>query len=171
VQPKPLSWHLRTFDFPGLFLLTSGVICLLLGFAQAQTIGWQAAATIALIAVGGTLIFATIIWDFHTTRQPILPPRLFRNRTTAALLFGCLMHGIAFFAGSYYMVSYFQGTKGDSALLSAVEMLPYSLVSSVSCASSLRGLEYPCGALTVYLLQLFSIIAGQIVSRTGRWKW
>jgi hypothetical protein len=132
VQPKPLSWHLRTFDFPGLFLLTTGVICLLLGFAQAQTLGWQAAATIALVAVGGICILSAIVWDCFTTRQPIIPPRLFRNRTTAALLFGCLMHGISFFAGAFYTVSYFQGAKGDSALLSAVEMLPYSLVSSVS---------------------------------------
>src|SRR6476646_7868796 len=89
VKPKTLSWHIKTFDFPGLFLLTSGVICLLLGFSEAQTVGWSTALTISLVTIGGVLIVGAVIWDFHTTRQPIIPPRMFKNRTAAALLLGC----------------------------------------------------------------------------------
>ena len=34
---KPFRQHVREFDFLGLFLLISGVICLLLGFNQSET--------------------------------------------------------------------------------------------------------------------------------------
>lgn len=115
--------------------LTAGVICLLLGFSEAQDLGWKSSVTIALISVGGALIFSAIAWDFYTDRQAILPPRLFRNRTTAILLLGNLSHGIGFFAASYFGVLIFQAVHGDSALLSAVELLPLSLVSAVSRGS------------------------------------
>lgn len=39
-----------------------------------------------------------IVREFHTTRRPILPPRLFKTRTTLILLLSVFIHAFTFYA-------------------------------------------------------------------------
>jgi drug/metabolite transporter (DMT)-like permease len=90
-----LKEHLNEFDFLGLFLVVSGVVLLLLGFNQSETscekLGSKivyicillldlgsSASTIALLVVGGVVLFAGVVNEAYTKRSPIIPPRLFR---------------------------------------------------------------------------------------------
>ncbi|KAJ7755212.1 MFS amino acid permease [Mycena metata] len=128
------SWreHVREFDFVGLFLFIGGVVCLLLGFNQSQN-GWDKPATIALLVVGcATLIFG-VIFEAFTTRSPIIPPRLFKTRTTGLIFVTVFLHGFAFFSAAYYLPLYFQ-ILGASATKSGVLLIPFSLISSVTSA-------------------------------------
>ncbi|KAF8306333.1 MFS general substrate transporter [Clavulina sp. PMI_390] len=145
VQAKPLSHHLRTFDFLGLACMIIGVVLVLIGFNQSEE-SWVSATTIAPLAIGFTLLVLGIVNEFFTSRQPIIPPRIFKTRTTGALLLGCFAHGFAFMGGTYYLPLYFQ-ILGSSATMSGVRMMPYSLVSA-----------------------LVAIISGQIVARTGKYR-
>jgi uncharacterized membrane protein HdeD (DUF308 family) len=95
-----LKYHLNTFDFLGLFLLVSGIVLILVGFNSSET-SWQLASTIAPLVIGCLLFLSGIASEFFTKRSPVLPPRLFKTRTTAALLIGVFIHGITFFAGTY----------------------------------------------------------------------
>lgn len=142
---KTLRQHVREFDFLGLILIVAGVICLLIGFNQGET-NWQAASTIALLVVGGVLLLAAAINEGFTKRSPIIPPRLFRTRTTAVILISSFIHALAFFAGAYYLPLYYQ-VLGSSATMAGVRMLPYSLGSS-----------------------LVSAMGGVIVTRWGRYR-
>ncbi|KDQ21898.1 hypothetical protein BOTBODRAFT_26305 [Botryobasidium botryosum FD-172 SS1] len=142
---RTLSDHVRTFDFLGLFLLMAGVVLLVLGFNASQT-SWESAETIALLVVGGITFICGIGHEFFTKRSPIIPPRLFMTRTTSALLFSTFIHGFAFFAASYYLPLYFQ-ILGSSALMSGVEMIPYSVFCSI-----------------------ISTFSGLIISKTGTYR-
>ncbi|KZP12598.1 MFS general substrate transporter [Athelia psychrophila] len=117
--------HAAEFDFVGLGLIVAGVVCLLLGFNSGET-NWSSKETIALLTVGAVLLVLGGVNEVFTTRSPIVPPRLFKTRTTAIILIGVLLHAIVFFSGAYYLPLYYQAL-GASATGAGVNMLPYSL--------------------------------------------
>ncbi|KAG8949457.1 hypothetical protein FRC04_008556 [Tulasnella sp. 424] len=133
------------FDFLGLFLIIGGVACLLVGFNQSES-DWHSPATIALITVSVPIIAAGIVNEFYTSRRPIIPPRLFKTRTTLLILITVFLHGFAFFSAAFYLPLYFQ-SRGASALMSGVRMLPFSLVAS-----------------------LFAALSGQAIARMGAYR-
>ncbi|EMD38555.1 hypothetical protein CERSUDRAFT_135443 [Gelatoporia subvermispora B] len=142
---RSLKEHVAEFDFVGLFLIIGGVVLLLIGFNFSET-SWGTPQTIAPIAIGVSLLIAASINELTTKRSPIVPPRLFKTRTTAFILVSVFFHGIAFFCGAYYLPVYFQ-VLGSSATGAGVRMLPFSLGSA-----------------------FVSAMSGQFVSRTGRWR-
>ncbi|GJE96610.1 MFS general substrate transporter [Phanerochaete sordida] len=127
---KSFRQHVAEFDFAGLILLLAGVVCLLLGFNQSET-SWQSPATIALLAVGGVVLLIAALWECFTTRSPIIPPRLFKTRTTAIILITVFLHAFAFFAASFYLPVYYQAL-GASATLAGVKMLPFCLGACIA---------------------------------------
>ncbi|KAG2158308.1 MFS general substrate transporter, partial [Suillus bovinus] len=143
-QGRPFRDHIREFDFVGLFVIIAGVICLLIGFNSSETT-WKSAETIALLVVGGTLLILGGINEIYTKRSPIIPPRLFKTRTTGLILVSVFLHAVVFFSGTY-LPMYYQ-VLGASATTSGVEMLPYSLTGA-----------------------LMSAVSGMIVTRTGSYR-
>ncbi|KAH8109974.1 MFS general substrate transporter [Phellopilus nigrolimitatus] len=131
---RPLKEHIAEFDFLGLFLIVGGVVCLLLGFNFSET-SWSAPQTIALVVIGGMLLVIAGAYEALTKRSAIIPPRLFKTRTTAILLVQCLLHAIAFFSTAYYLPLFFQ-VLGSSATGAGIRMIPYSLGSAMISASS-----------------------------------
>ncbi|KAF7331017.1 Membrane transporter [Mycena venus] len=125
---KPLRDHVREFDFVGLFLFVGGVVCLLLGFSQSQN-GWDRPATIALLVAGVMTLVLGVGFENWTDRSPVIPPRLFKTRTTGLIFLTVFFHSFAFFAAAYYLPLYFQ-ILGASATKSGVLIIPFSLLSS-----------------------------------------
>ncbi|KAF8743642.1 hypothetical protein AX14_001699 [Amanita brunnescens Koide BX004] len=126
--------HVAEFDFLGLLLLVAGVVCLLIGFNSSE-ISWSSAETISLLVVGCVLLLAACVNELYTKRSPVIPPRLFKTRTTTIILVTNFFHAVAFFAGVYYLPFYYQ-VLGASATMAGVQMLPYSFASSVMSALS-----------------------------------
>ncbi|KAH8104104.1 MFS general substrate transporter [Cristinia sonorae] len=127
---KTFRQHVDEFDFLGLFLIISGLVCVLVGFSESQQ-GWDKPATIALLVVGCFVLVCAGFWESRTTRSPIIPPRLFQTRTTAFILVSLFFHGLTFFTCAFYLPVYFQ-ILGASATKTGVLMLPSSLGSSLS---------------------------------------
>ncbi|KAJ3732293.1 MFS general substrate transporter [Lentinula guzmanii] len=137
LNPKPhksFKVHVREFDFIGLGLIIAGVVCLLIGFNSSET-KWDDAETISLITVGGVLLVAAGVHEIFTTKSAILPPRLFKTRTTSIVLVSAFLHAICFFQGAYYLPLFYQ-ILGASATGSGVRMLPFSLGSALTSALS-----------------------------------
>lgn len=144
-EGRPFREHIQEFDFVGLFLIVTGVVCLLIGFNSSETT-WQSAETIALLAAGGTLLVLGGINEIFTKRSPIIPPRLFKTRTTGFILVAAFFHGVTFFSGSYYLPMYYQ-VLGASATGSGIRMIPYALGSA-----------------------LMATFSGSVVTRTGSYR-
>ncbi|KIY43560.1 MFS general substrate transporter [Fistulina hepatica ATCC 64428] len=108
-QGRPFRQHVQEFDFAGLALLVGGVTCLLLGFNFSES-SWGDAQTIALIVVGGLVLVVAGFNEVYTTRNSIIPPRLFK-------------------VSAFYLPVYFQ-SMGASATAAGIRMLPFSLGSS-----------------------------------------
>ncbi|GAA5873312.1 hypothetical protein JCM3774_005938 [Rhodotorula dairenensis] len=128
-NPPKLSFLLANFDFAGLGLLVSGLVVLLVGFTSGEA-SWSSAQTISCLVVGVVVLGVAICVELRTKRSPIIPPRLFRIRTSAGLLLGCFLHSFSFISLSYYEPLYFQAL-GSTPLMSGVLMMPYSVGTAV----------------------------------------
>ncbi|KAI0044548.1 MFS amino acid permease [Auriscalpium vulgare] len=129
---KSLREHVQEFDFIGLFLLIAGAVCVLMGFSQSEN-SWDSPATIALLAVGAILLVSAAVWEGKTTKSPIIPPRIFKTRTTAIILTTSFFHGFISITGAFYLPVYYQ-VLGASATRAGIKMLPFSLGSAVTAA-------------------------------------
>ena len=56
---------------------------------------------VALLVVGVVLLVSGAIYEMFTGKSPILPPRLFKTRTTAAVMFFVFIHAFVFFSASF----------------------------------------------------------------------
>lgn len=137
-----------TFDYFGLFTIVGAVVLFLVGLNEGPSdAGWISGQSLGLLLISGVFLTACLVNEFRTTRQPILPPRLFQTRTTGSVLVSVFFHAVAFFSGAYYLPIYFQAVRGSSATLSGVQMLPFSLGAAI-----------------------MAIVSGLIVSKTGKYK-
>ncbi|MFD4949258.1 DHA2 family efflux MFS transporter permease subunit [Streptomyces sp. NPDC058239] len=134
-------------DWTGAFLISAAVSLLLLWVTFAgDKYDWMSWQTGAMLA--GSLILA-LLFVFTESRasEPIIPLRLFRNRTITLASLASLFVGIAMFAGTVFFSQYFQLARGKSPTMSGVMTIPM-----------------------ITGLFLSSTISGQIITKTGRWK-
>jgi EmrB/QacA subfamily drug resistance transporter len=137
-----------SIDYAGATLIVGGVSLLLVWVSLAgSSFAWASDTSYALVAGGIVLIAAALVVEARFATEPIIPLRLFRDRTTSLATAASVMIGIAMFGATVYLSQYFQFSRGMSpteAGLMSIAMVGGLLVSSVT--------------------------TGRIISRTGVWK-
>lgn len=95
---------LKLFDFPGLFCLLAGVICLLLALQWGGTkYEWKNGRIIGLMVVAIMLLAGFIGIQFCSGEQATVSPRVFSNRNIwGSALYGSCVTG-CFFVMLYYV--------------------------------------------------------------------
>jgi hypothetical protein len=121
------------------------------------------AETLAPLIIGLMLIVACGVWEAFTKRVPIIPPRLFKTRTTGILLVSVFLHAFIFFAGAYYLPIYFQ-VLGSSALLAGVRYVSLHASSSKCLHLCVRMIPYS------FASSITSVIGGLLIAKTGRYR-
>ncbi|MEU6713819.1 MDR family MFS transporter [Nonomuraea sp. NPDC046802] len=124
---------------------SASALMLLLTFGGNQ-FAWNSGWTYLLVATS-LLMLALAVLAERLARNPILPPRLFRNRTFVLTSLTSLFVGMAMFGAMIYLPQYLQIVKGLSPTASGLMTLPM-----------------------VVALFLGGVISGKIVTQTGRWK-
>jgi len=142
--------HVRrehTIDYLGAAVVVSSVTSILLYTAWAgPQHGWTSVGSLALLGAGLLLAVLFVLVELRAV-EPILPMRLFRSSIFAiSNLFGFLI-GVAMFGAIIFIPVYLQVVDGMSPTKSGLAMLP--MVVGIFSTS---------------------ITAGQIMSRTGRYK-
>ncbi|GAA1973687.1 MFS transporter [Catenulispora subtropica] len=117
-------------DVPGVALVSSGMFCLVYGFANAASHTWGTPSTWVLLAAGGMLLLAFAAWQSRAA-HPLLPPRVVLDRNRAGAYLTVLISGGAIFGVFLFLVYYMQVTLGYSAVRSGTAMLPMVAVSGV----------------------------------------
>src|SRR5262245_45720971 len=144
------SYHLAgdrpRIDYLGAALFTGALVPILVGLTNKQRADWTDAAVGGLIAVGAVILLLFIFVESRT-REPIVPLDLFRNRSFTISVVAFALVSFGFFATVVFLPRWFQVVAGSSATISGYQMLPL-----------LGGLIFS------------AIAAGQIVSRTGRYR-
>ncbi|MEO6398539.1 MAG: MDR family MFS transporter, partial [Tepidiformaceae bacterium] len=139
--------RLSDVDFVGAALLSVATICVLLGLVWSQNeFGWASPETIGLFLAGAVLIVAFV---FQESRHPqaIFPLHIFKNRTFVQANLLVVLQGGGMFGAITYLPTFIQISLGKSATASGLVSTPQSI-----------------GLLAA------SIVGGQVVSRTGKFK-
>ncbi len=142
--------HIRrdhTIDYLGAAVVVASVCSFLLYTAWAgPDLGWGSSTGVMLLVAGAVLAVAFVLVELRAT-EPIIPMRLFGNSIfSISNLFGFLI-GIAMFGSMIFIPVYLQVVDGMSPTRSGLAMLP--MVVGIFSTS---------------------ITAGQIMTRTGRYK-
>lgn len=134
-------------DWAGAFFITAAVCLLLVWVTFAgDKYDWVSWQTYAM--VGGSLaLLAVFVLVEAKASEPIIPLRLFRNRTIALASLASLFVGVAMFAGTVFFSQYFQLARDKSPTMSGVMTIPM-----------------------IAGLFISSTVSGQVITRTGRWK-
>jgi predicted MFS family arabinose efflux permease len=99
------------------------------------------------MVVAGLLLVALAIATELKVEEPIIPLRLFRDRTTSLATFASAMVGVAMFGSTVFLSQYFQISRGMSPT--------------------------EAGLMSVFMvggLMVSSMLTGRRITRTGRWK-
>lgn len=134
-------------DWAGAFFVTAAVCLLLVWVTFADDkyswMSWQTGAM-----VGGAIVLTLIFLLVESkASEPIIPLRLFKNRTITLASLASLFVGIAMFAGTVYFSQYFQLARDKSPTMSGVMTIPM------------------IGGLFIS-----STVSGQVITKTGKWK-
>ncbi|MGW9129670.1 MFS transporter [Streptomyces sp. NPDC055681] len=134
-------------DWTGAFFISAAVSLLLLWVTFAgdkyDWLSWQTGVMLA----GSLVLVLLFVFTESRASEPIIPLRLFRNRTITLASLASLFVGIAMFAGTVFFSQYFQLARGKSPTMSGVMTIPM-----------------------IAGLFLSSTVSGQIITKTGRWK-
>ncbi|MFF6885084.1 MFS transporter [Streptomyces sp. NPDC012421] len=134
-------------DWAGAFFISAAVSLLLIWVTFAgdkyDWMSWQTAAMLA----GSVLLGALFVFVESRASEPIIPLRLFRNRTITLASLASLFVGVAMFAGTVFFSQYFQLARNESPTMSGVLTIPMIAGLFVSSTAS-----------------------GMIITKTGRWK-
>jgi predicted MFS family arabinose efflux permease len=135
-------------DYLGAATIVGAVTSLILYLSWAgPDLGWTSTTGIALLA-GTVVLIALFVVIERRAAEPIIPLHLFTQWTFTSNIAFAMVMGVAMFGGLIYLPIYLQAVKGMSATQSGLAMLP----------------------LMVGIFST-SISGGQIMSRTGRYKW
>ncbi|MFG3589104.1 MFS transporter [Streptomyces sp. NPDC047990] len=135
-------------DWGGAFFISAAVSLLLVWVTFAgdkyDWLSWQTAAM-----VGGAIVLgAVFVLVESKATEPIIPLRLFRNRTITLSSLASLFVGVAMFTGTVFFSQYFQLARDKSPTMSGVMTIP--MIGGLFIAST---------------------VSGQVITKTGRWKY
>lgn len=146
--------RVRDLDFIGIAVFTAGVVPLLIGLTQKGEVAssgrfydWTSFQVGGLILIGLALLAVFVLVETRS-KEPIVPIDLFfRGRTYPAAMLAVFLVGFGMFAAVIYLPRFYQVVRGVSATQSGYEIWPL-LVGLIGG----------------------SILTGQLISRTGRFK-
>lgn len=116
------------YDIPGALTSTLAVTALVYGFTRADSDGWGAPVTLALLAAGAALIGAFVAIEWRSA-NPLLPLRVLTDRNRAGSFAGNALFAGAIMSYGVFLVYYLQGSRGYSAIESGLAILPLAVVA------------------------------------------
>jgi len=130
--------HPGELDLPGAVTGTVGLLGIVYGISRAGTDGWGDTWTLASLAAGVAVLAAFLVIE-QRREHPLLPVRVFTNRTRAASFVAMFFAPAAMFAMFYYLSQYIQRVMGYSSIEAGVAFLPFcvGLIVAAGIASNL----------------------------------
>jgi EmrB/QacA subfamily drug resistance transporter len=146
-------------DWPGTVLVVAGLVAVVYGLSEADTAGWGAPATLALLASGVVLLAAFVLVE-QRVQHPLLPLRIALNRFRGGAYLAIGLSAIGVFGIFLFLTYYLQLTLAYSPVKSGLAFLP--MIAAITAASTTSS-----GALMPRVGPRPLIPAGLIVAAGG----
>jgi EmrB/QacA subfamily drug resistance transporter len=158
VVPESADRDAPRVDVRGALLSVAGLVVLVYSIIEAPTHGWTDARTLVGIGFGLVVLAGFVVFELRH-KAPMLDPRIFQHRALAAGSLSIFMQFFAFFGFIFIVLQYLQLVRGDSALMSAVSMLPMAAVMMPSARLAPKVVAH-LGTLRVCVSGLVLIAVG-----------
>jgi EmrB/QacA subfamily drug resistance transporter len=143
----PVTKREVSIDYLGAGFLTAGVSALLIWVTLAgDSFAWASLETALFVGGGVLAIVAFVVTELRAT-EPIVPLRLFRDRTTTLAIVASVAIGVAMFGSTVFLGQYLQISRGYSPTAAGLLTIPM------------------VGGLLVS-----STVSGILITRYGKWK-
>src|SRR5262249_21347797 len=147
-MPRRARRTRHSIDWLGAGLLAAGTGVLLLGLVWGgHQYAWSSGHVLGAFAVAAGFLAAFAVAEQHAP-EPILPFEILRNPIVAGSVACMALVGMAMFGTISFVPLFVQGVIGTSATSSGVVLTPLILGAVIT-----------------------SLLTGQLVSRTGRYRW
>ena len=147
-MPRRRDRREHSIDWLGFSLLAVGTTSLLLGLTWAgRDYAWTSGHVVLALVAAGVFLAAFAVVE-RRVPETILPFDALRNGIVASSVICMALVGMAMFGTISYVPLFVQGVIGTSATSSGVVLTPLMLAAVTT-----------------------SILSGQLVSRTGRYRW
>ncbi|MFC9787868.1 MFS transporter [Rhodococcus sp. NPDC127528] len=134
-------------DYVGATLIAAGVSVILIWVTLAgKNFAWGSATSYELVATGVVLLGLAIFAETKA-KDPVVPLRLFRDRTMTLATLASIAVGVAMFGGAVFLGQYFQIARGYSPTAAGLLTLPMVFGSMIS-----------------------STVSGSLITKYGKWK-
>ena len=123
--PRPVRQPV--VDWAGIALFAAGVSAILLGIVEAGRVGaWSTVDVVALLVLGGLVLVGFVVVE-RRAAEPIVPPRLFKNRMVVAAVVTRFLAGMAMFGALSFVPLFLQSVTGASATGAGLVLTPFVL--------------------------------------------
>ncbi|MFT4306784.1 MAG: MFS transporter, partial [Microbacterium sp.] len=113
-------------DVLGAALAGAGVLALVHAIVRGNDDGWGSFGVIAEIVAGAALLLAFIGWQART-RTPLIPLRLFRDRSFSLTNLVGFAFSFGTFGAVFILIQYLQVVQGATPLEAAVQTTPWTI--------------------------------------------
>lgn len=134
-------------DWWGVLVLAIGMVPLLIVAEQGREWGWGSGRSVLCYVVGVLGVIGFVLVEKAMRDKALIPLRMFANGTFALGVLISFVVGAAMFGGISLLPQYLQVVRGASPTMAGLQLLPMVL-----------------GMMTG------SIVSGQLISRTGRYR-
>lgn len=161
VVPTSVDADPPRLDLVGALLSLVAVAAAVFGIIEGPERGWADSLTVTALSVGIAALVAFVLWELRVA-QPMLDPRLFRNRSFSAGSLTVMVQFFATFGLFFVVIQYLQFVVGRSPLGAAVALLPLPLVM-IPLARNAPRIAHKVGFKRIAPLGLLLTAAGLVV--------
>jgi EmrB/QacA subfamily drug resistance transporter len=112
-------------DVPGTLLVSGGLFGIVYALVNGQADGWTSTPILAGLIVGTVLVLAFVRHGI-TSKNPMLPMRLFRDRAFFGINVASLLMFLGMFGSIFLLSQFLQGVAGYSPTEAGLRMLPWT---------------------------------------------
>ncbi|HAM28274.1 MAG TPA: MFS transporter [Microbacteriaceae bacterium] len=127
--PNSFGARLRA-DVVGLVLVGVGVLGIVFGIVRGNDAGWSSIEVVGSLVGGALLLVAFVVWESRSG-APLLPLRLFRDRSFSVANVVGLTFSFGIFGSIFILIQFLQIVQGNSPLQAGVMTMPWTLAPMV----------------------------------------
>ncbi|WP_329494853.1 MFS transporter [Kitasatospora herbaricolor] len=113
----------KSFDIPGILLLSAAMFMLVWGIIKAPSWGWGDTSTLLFLGGAVLSLVAFALWQ-RVAREPLIPLSLFRSVPLSAGTLLMILMAFSFFGAIFFVTFYLQNVHGMSPVDAGVHLLP-----------------------------------------------
>jgi len=120
-------------DLTGAISVTAGLMVLVYGLVRAADNGWLSTETFGFLGLAAALLVGFVINEMRV-KQPLMPLRIFKNRSIAASNLMQLFVTAGMFGVFFYLSIYMQGVLQYSPVTTGLLNLPFTIFIGITAA-------------------------------------